>query len=129
MRTLYFTVAILCIGLGGALMAGSGFNALIGADGSQAGQIQDEVNSVANNSSVGDERLEGSTQGTDDSSIVGIVLSSAGEVARFLALTVGAPITLSNLNFPMWFAIPVGSIISIITSIGLIQFVTGRILR
>jgi len=128
MRTLFFAVAILCIGLSGALLTGSGFNALIDAGGSTAG-IQQQVDTAANNSSVGSEGLEGSTQGTDDSSIVGIVLSSAGEIARFIGLAVVAPMALISLGFPAWFAIPVGGVVSLIASIGLIQFVTGRVLR
>jgi uncharacterized protein (DUF983 family) len=39
------------------------------------------------------------------------------------------PMTLVDLGFPVWFAVPVGAPATIVASIGVIQFVTGRVLR
>lgn len=129
MRTLYPLAVILCIGLMAAFFAGSGFNAIVGAGGGgAAGEIQENVDGVANESSVNGS-LDGSTQGAGDSTIVGMVLSSAGEIGRILGLIVMMPMTLIDLGFPAWFAIPIGSVVTIIASVGFIQFVTGRTWR
>jgi|APHM01.1.fsa_nt_gi hypothetical protein len=128
MRTTFPLAVILALGIASAFFVGSGFNALVEGE-RDLGQVQNEVNKSAGGSPVAQEELESNRRGTEDGSIVDLVLSSAGDIAKFVGLVAILPVTLQELGFPTWFAAPVGSLVTIIVSIGLIQFVSGRVLR
>jgi hypothetical protein len=126
-RTTFPLAAILCIALAAAFFAGSGFNAIVDGE-ANVEQVSDEVNDTANDSVGGPGELSGSRSGGDDS-IVGLAIAGARNVGTFMALILLLPLTLQELGFPAWFALPVGGVLEIIVSIGVIQFVVGRVLR
>jgi len=135
MRTLFPVLAMVAIGLAAFMMSASGFNAMVGLgqDGSApaAVEVGEDIEGIKNNStfSGNDSKLEGSAQGSGDSTIVGMVFSGVEEVMNVAGMVVMMPMTLKDMGFPMWFAAPVGSTASIIASIGILQFVTGRIYK
>jgi hypothetical protein len=128
MRTLAPLALVLALALTGAMFSGSGFNQLVDGE-KELGQVQDQVDQAGAGSPAGEGELESNRRGTDDGSIVDLVISSAASIGRFAGLALTLPITMKELGFPGWFAFPVGSIIEILVAIGVIQFVSGRIYR
>lgn len=129
MRTTYPLMVLFAIGLAGAFFAGSGFNGLVQGDGGTQ-QVSDVVNNSADGSVVGDsESLTGSRETTGDGSIVGLVIGGGRVIGSVIGKIVLLPFTLMQLGFPAWFALPVGAFSELVVSVGLIQFITGRVLR
>jgi len=127
MRTTFPIMVVLALGIAIALFTGSGFNALIQGDTPAAQQISERVNSTANDTSAGRGELAGSRSGADDSSIVGLAISGGRNIAKITGMVALLPVTLHNLGFPQWFASPIGWSLTILISIGVMQFITGRI--
>lgn len=125
MRTLFPLAAVLCLGIMAAFFAGSGFNAIVSGD-AQTGQVQDSVVGAGNDTAVDSGKFNSSNAGGSESSIIGTVFAAAGQLFSFLQLVLLLPGTLRELGFPQWFALPVGSLVSIIVSVGFFQFVTQR---
>jgi hypothetical protein len=124
MRTKFPLAVILALAVAFLFFTGSGFNSLV--NGETSSGVDERFVERANDSSV-NESLEGSRSGTDDGSIVGLVIGGADDLGGILGLASAIPSTLAALGFPTWFADPIGYLAEIIISIGLIQFVTGRI--
>lgn len=131
MRTLFAVFVMVSIGLAAFMMSASGFNALIGAEGGSAVDVGEGIQDTANNSTINgsDGKLEGSSVGSSDTTIIGMIFSGVGEVLRFAKIIVAMPMVLKDMGFPLWFSVPVGGTASIVASIGILQFVTGRIWR
>jgi hypothetical protein len=128
MRSNILIGVVMSLALAGALMTGSGFAGLVGK-GDPTGDINEKVNKKAENSTLKDGDLSGEDAPSDDDSIISLVIDGAQEIANIIGMVTLLPLTLINMGFPSWFAIPVGAPITIIASIGLVQFVTGRVLR
>jgi hypothetical protein len=118
----------LSIGVAGALISGSGFSALVG-QGNPVGDATSAVDKQAGQSNLENGSISGEKAPGDDASIISLVISGGKRVAEVVGMVALLPMTLIDLGFPAWFAIPVGAPATIIASIGVIQFVTGRVLR
>jgi hypothetical protein len=128
MRTVFPLVLVLSIGIAAAFFAGSGFNAVVDGD-QNIDPIETEIDQRANQSAAGSGDFSADRSGTDEGSIVGLVVGGAQDVVKFTSLVALLPITLNQLGFPGWFAFSVGGVLQIIVSIGILQFVTGRELQ
>jgi hypothetical protein len=128
MRTNVIFAMLLSFGVAGALITGSGFAALIG-QGDPVGTVDDRVSEQANESTLENGSVSGEKAPGDDASIISLVISGGQRIAEVIGMVVLLPMTLINLGFPPWFAVPVGAPATIIASIGVVQFVTGRVLR
>lgn len=128
MRTTFPLVAVLSLFVAMAFFSGSGFNAIVDGD-RNTKSLESEVNETANESVGGFDQLSGSRSGEDEGSIVGIVVAGARNIGKLIGMFALLPVTMTNLGFPVWFAAPVGIVLELIASIGIIQFVTGRVLR
>lgn len=95
--------------------------------------------SAADDLSSGDE-LESQAPGTPqingsadtnsgESDIVGLILAGGAGVANFIGMAILLPIELQRLGFPHWFAYPIGLGVQFLATIGLVQFVTNRVMR
>lgn len=131
MRTNFIIMSVMALAIAGLFMSASGFNAVAGVGQNPTGGIGDEFSDKAGESdAIGEnESFSGTRAGGESSSIVGLVLGGARKIATMLSMVVLLPRTLANIGFPAWFAGPVGTIGSLLASVGLIQFVTGRDLR
>lgn len=128
MRTTFLLATVLCLGVAMALFAGSGFNALV--EGSQApGPLADSVEEQGNQSVVNDNENISSDRTGSSGSLAGLILSSARTIGEIVGLVSLLPITLQRLGFPAWFALPIGSLAYIIAGVGIVQFLSGRILQ
>ena len=129
MRTTYPLAVVLALGLMAAFFAGSGFNAIVKGE-HNTEEVSDVVTTPGNASVVGDENnLTGSRSSSGEGSIVGLVIGASGTIGNIIGMIVLLPLTLRDLGFPVWFAVPVGGFAELLLSIGFIQFVTGRQLR
>jgi hypothetical protein len=129
MRTTWGVFLVLAIGASALMFGLSGYGAQYSDDPSQGlGPIGEDVNKSAENSSVRGGGVEGAASGSDEP-LISFILNGASVILETAKLVVALPLALINLGFPAWFAIPVGSIVSIVTSIGIIQFITGRIYK
>jgi len=129
MRTVYPLTVVLSIGIILLMFQGSGFNALV--QGSQSpGAVGDQIQEQGNESAIRDnESISGERPSSDEGSLTGVIINTGGQVLNIVALVLLLPQTLLRLGFPSWFALPVGSLVYIVSGIGMIQFVTGRVLR
>jgi len=128
MRTTFLLATVLAIGLAMSLFAGSGFNALV--QGSQApGPLSESVAEQGNESVISDNQSVSSDRTGSSGSLAGLILSSARTIGDIVGLVSLLPITLQRLGFPAWFAVPLGSVVYIVAGIGIVQFLSGRILQ
>ena len=127
MRTLFPIFAVMMLGISGFMVSASGFGAIAdgGGGGTAATVVGERVQSEGQNSSL-KEGVNGSAIGSTDNSIIGMVFSSVAEIVRYASLAVTLPLLLRDMGFPAWFAFPIGGLVSIVVSVGLLQFVTGR---
>lgn len=129
MRTIYPVVLVLGMMLMAAFFVGSGFNGIVSGE-SNVDALGGELDEKAGESAVGVNgsggNLSASRSASDEGSIVGLVVSAASNLFNFVGLVALLPTTLQKLGFPAWFALPVGATVSIVASIGLIQFISGR---
>jgi len=125
MRTIAPTFAVLALAVAGMMLGMSGFSAAWGAPAPQTDRAQDDLNSSAADLAPESGPVSGPVSAAD-SSIVGLLASGvqgAVEVAGAVALL---PVTLINLGFPAWFAVPLGLVAYILTGIGIVEFATNR---
>lgn len=120
---------VIAFAVTGAMFAGSGFNAAVAGDSDTSG-VQEAISDksgegpVSNNGGLG-----GDPRASNDGTIIGFIIQAV-DYGLTLALTVLVlPNLLVNLGFPSWFASPVGWVVQIATSVSLLQFAIGRILR
>jgi hypothetical protein len=128
MRTTLPLVIVLAMMITAGFFAGSGFNGLVDGE-ANIDPLEQEVEERSADSVTGSGNFSASRSGTEDGSIVGLVVSGAQDVIEFTSLVVLLPITLQQIGFPVWFALPIGAVLQIIVSIGVLQFITGRVYR
>lgn len=130
MRGITPVLIVLCIGVAGAMLAGSGFNAAWSAPTPQASGAQDELNSSASDlkpaNRDGDDPVISGPVSAADSSIVGLIASGLGTIVSAAGSVVLFPVTLVNMGFPTWFAYPLGSIAYVVVGVSVIEFATNR---
>jgi len=122
MRTTLPLALTVALFLSAAFFAGSGFNAVVGGDRGMQ-DLREEVDDSAEVDSGDDLSAQ---RGSDESSIVGLVVGAGQTLSSVVGLVILLPITLQKLGFPLWFATPLGAGAQIIATIGLFQFITGR---
>jgi hypothetical protein len=118
-------MAVLALAVAGMMLGMSGFSAAWGADPPQTSKAQEELNNSASDLAPQSGPVSGPVSAAD-SSIVGLLssgLTGAVEVGGAVALL---PVTLINLGFPAWFAVPLGLVGYILTGIGIVEFATNR---
>jgi|APHM01.1.fsa_nt_gi hypothetical protein len=127
-RTLFPIVAVLALGVALLMMQGSGFNALI--TGSQdPGPLGDAIGNQADSSPANEGSLNATRSAAGEGSIAGLILGGGETALDVVGLLALLPVTLERLGFPTWFALPLGSIVYIISGLGIAQFVSGRVFR
>jgi hypothetical protein len=130
MRTTFPLAVMLALALTFAMFSGSGFNDIVRGDNSGVGEASEELDSQANDSAVSeDEDVEGSRAASDEGSLVGVIIGAGQSVMQLFTMVALMPLTLRNLGFPAWFATPVGSLVYVVSGVGILQFITGRVLE
>jgi len=116
---------VLAIGVAAAMIGMSGFIDAWGGEPPQVDAAASEVNESGAAVSPEQGPVEGPVS-SGESNIVGLVVSGLGSLTDIAGAVVVLPITLMNLGFPAWFAVPIGTIAEAIVGIGIIQFATQR---
>lgn len=126
MRTIYPVALVLSLAVAAMMFQMSGFNAHLSQDNS-VDQLSDEMDDRANDSAISqDGNFSGSAR-SRGGGLVGFVISGVGAVMNIASMAIMLPSALMSLGFPWWFAHPVGRVIQIIVSIGVVQFASGRV--
>jgi len=125
MRTLVPVLVVLCIGTSGAMLGMSGFADSWGADPPSVESASSQVNGSAENVSPNEGPVEGPVS-SGDSSIVGLIANGLGSLVDIAGAVIVLPLTLVNLGFPKWFAIPIGTVAEVIVGVGVFEFATNR---
>lgn len=125
MRTIVPVLIVLAIGTSGAMLGMSGFADDWGAEPPQTDAASSQVNQSAKNVSPNNGPVEGPVS-SGESNIVGLIASGLGSLVDIAGAVIVLPVTLMNLGFPAWFAIPIGSIAEVIVGIGVFEFATNR---
>jgi hypothetical protein len=117
---LVFTIAV-----AGSMLALSGFGAAWGAEPPQTEAAQSQLDQSADQANPNDAPISGPVS-SGDSDIVGLIASGLGSITDFAAAALLLPVTLMDLGFPAWAAIPIGSFGYLLAGIGVIEFATNR---
>lgn len=124
MRTIAPVLLVLCIGVSGAMIGASGFEDAWGTPAPSTAGAQEELeNSTSVNPN--EKPIEGPVS-SGESNIVGLIADGLKSLAGIAAAVAVLPVTLINLGFPGWFAVPIGSLVYMIAGVGIIQFATNR---
>lgn len=126
MRTIAPIGVVLALGVAGMMVGMSGFTAAWGAPAPQTTAAQDEINGSSGEVAPGEDPIAGPVS-SEDSSTVGLIADGLSTVTNIAGGVAVLPVTLINLGFPRWFALPIGSLASAIAGIGIIQFAVNRV--
>lgn len=125
MRTIAAVGVVLALGVAGMMLGMSGFADAWGASPPKTTAAQEELNKSAGEVGPGNTPVSGPVSSAD-SSIVGLISSGLGGAVKVAGAVILLPLTLVNLGFPAWFAVPLGLLAQVITGIGIIEFATNR---
>lgn len=125
MRTTAPVMIVLALGVSGMMLGMSGFEQAWGAPAPDTSAAQSEVNGSAADVDPSGQPISGPVSSAD-SSTVGLIASGLGTVTDVAGAVVLLPLTLMNLGFPAFFAIPLGGLAQLIAGIGIIEFAVNR---
>lgn len=125
MRTIAPVAIILAIGVAGVMIGMSGFGAAWGADPPQTQGAQENLNDSAEDMNPNEGPVSGPVS-SGESDVVGLIADGLSSLVDIGAAVVLLPVTLMELGFPAYFAVPIGSLAYILVGIGLVEFATNR---
>lgn len=128
METRFVFVAAISLAAGVMMFQLAGFGALYA--GQSTGDQLDSAGALNDSASdsVVDENFTGDAT-AQDGSLIGIIISGIDAIFSFVGFVVLLPLELFELGIPRWATTAIGAIISILASIGLIQFATNRVFQ
>lgn len=127
MRSQMPVILVMALGVAAMMWGMAGVEDAYSSDNLDELDSDQELSDQANESAVGEDgEFTGATGQTDDGDIVGLIVSGAGSIARFLGAVVLLPLEIHSLGAPWWFALPIGLSAQTIVGIGLIEFVINR---
>lgn len=124
MNTTAAALMVLCIGVATAMLGGAGFAQAWGAPAPQTGAAQDQLNETGDRVNP-EEKVEGPVS-SGDSDLVGLIVDSIQKIPKIAGAVMLLQVTLMELGFPAWFALPVGTFGQIIVAIGVIEVASNR---
>jgi len=128
MRSTWAVALTLSIGVASLMFGLSGYGGAVAKDPTDGlGPVGSSVQDQASNSSV-ESGVDGAA-GNTDQPLITFILNGGGALLSIAQSVVLLPVALMNLGFPAWFAVPIGSLVSIIVGVGITQFIAGRVYR
>lgn len=125
MRTVAPILAVLAIAVAGSMLGMAGFYSAWGAPAPQTDAAQDQLGDNAGALNPNDGPVEGPVS-SGESDVVGLIANGLGSITDLAGAVIVLPITLVNLGFPLWFALPVGSLAYLIAGVGVVEWATNR---
>lgn len=125
-------LAVLAIGVAFAWVGGAGLAGAwgVGGDVPEGDAAERVLNQSDQGAAVGDGTpVQGGTIEDSDDALAPFIINGAGRIATLLGRAALFPLTLVDLGAPLWFAQPLGGIIGLAITVGIVQFITGRTLR
>lgn len=128
MDTKFVYVAVLAIAIGGLMWQLAGFADLFAAESPGEGLDSPANASQQADDSVIDDNFSGNAQ-PSSGDLVGLIVSGITNIFKMAMMVVFLPGELAELGLPDWAAQPVGTLATILISVGLVQFASGRVFR
>lgn len=125
MRTITPVMIVMCIGLAGAMVSGAGLADAWGTDPPQTAAAQEQLNKNSDRVDPQGTPVKGPVS-SGDSDLVGVIVNGITSLVKTAAAVAVMPVTLMNLSFPIWFAVPVGSFGTLLVGIGIVEFASNR---
>jgi len=126
MRTTATFFIVLVLGVSGMMLGMAGFEQAWGMSSApDTSAAQGELNGSAADVDPSGQPISGPVSSAD-SSTVGLIASGLGTVTDVAGAVVLLPLTLMNLGFPAFFAVPLGGLAQLIAGIGIIEFAVNR---
>lgn len=125
MRTLAPIMVVLALAVSGSMLGMAGFWDAWGAPAPQTDAAQDQLEENQDQVNPNDVPVEGPVS-SGESDVVGLIANGLGSMTDLAGAVIVLPITLINLGFPAWFAIPVGSLGYLLAGVGVIEWATNR---
>jgi len=125
MNTTTPVLLVLSIGVAGLMLSMSGFAGVWGAPVPQTQGAQEEVEDSASDLSPGEGPNEGPVN-SGESSVIGLITNALSAITSIAGAILLLPVTLMEIGFPPFFAVPIGLLAQIIGGIGLLEFATNR---
>lgn len=121
---------VIAIAVAGTMWGMSGITETLQTNPGENLDSPDQLEDQANDSAVNEDgEFSGPVNPGDESNIIGLIISGGRAIADIFALVILLPFELHSLGFPRWFSYPIGLAIQTFASIGIIQFITGRVFR
>ena len=130
MQTKPIIGVVLCFGIAFAMLGGSGVGAAVFGEAPGDHQTTRALDEIAGDSELDQEEgdpggLSAEVAGDSEPTLVGVAISGGQFAASLVGAVALLPVTLIQLGFPSWFAVPIGGAAQIIALIGLVQFIRG----
>lgn len=126
MRTIAPVMIVLVLGVSGGMLSMAGFAGAWGLEsGPDVGGAADKVEKTGQSVDPS-ERVAVGPVVSAEAAIVGLVIDAAQTVTNVVGAVLFLPLTLLDLGFPRWFALPIASLAYIISTVGVLEFVTNR---
>jgi len=129
-RTTWGVAFALSIAVAVLIFQGSGWIAVVGGDDPTQGlgPMGEDVEQKGNSSAIEQESggISGAATGGDQP-LIAFIFQGLSAVFTTAKIIVGLPGALVSLGMPGWLVYPLGSLLSLLTSIGVFQFVSGRV--
>lgn len=118
---------VLCFGVAFSMLGGSGIGAAIFGESPGDHETTRAIDKIADSAEVDedDSGLSAEVAGDSEPTLVGVAISGGQFAVQLVAAVALLPLTLMQLGFPSYAAIPLGGIAQIVALIGLVQFIRG----
>ena len=119
---------VLCFGVAFSMLGGSGIGAAIFGEDPGEHETTRAIDKIAEDAEVDDDEdsgLSAEVAGDSEPTLVGVAISGGQFAVQLVAAVALLPLTLMQLGFPSYAAIPLGGIAQIVALIGLVQFIRG----
>jgi hypothetical protein len=116
---------VLSIAVAGMMLGASGFSAAWGSAPPSTSAAQEQLNNSSGKVAPADGPVAGPVT-SSDSAIIGLISSALGTVVNLAGAVALLPLTLIELGFPAFFAVPLGLIGQLVVGVSLIEFASNR---
>lgn len=120
---------VLCFGVAFAMLGGSGVGAAVFGENPDDHETTRAIDKIADNAAVDeddeDSGLSAEVTGDSEPTLVGVAIAGGQFAVQLVAAVALLPLTLMQLGFPSYAAVPLGGIAQIVGLIGLVQFIRG----
>lgn len=128
METKHVLGLVLCFGIAFSMLGGSGIGAAVFGEAPGDHETTRAIDQISEDAAVDeddDSGLSAEVAGDSEPTLVGVAISGGQFAVQLVASVALLPLTLMQLGFPSYMAVPLGGVAQIVALIGLVQFIRG----